>query len=718
MRSIYLTSALLSLAVSANSQLVNGGFEEWVPLPGYDVPVNPEQAFSNSNELTFFFWDVLSMYEVEGVSGSAMRVESTSNGDEVEAGYAVWGNPPDGDELLFTGGFPMTDSDVTGISCDLRYNINFNSPGFIIVQFKNDGVPAGEGSIGPGTYAFPLLGSQPEFTSMDFTFDPPVPSSIDECVIGFASNNVLDEETVAFEGNFIEVDNLVFIDSETPIPGGDFDTWLPANEVLVPEGWNVPPFFSLNLVERTTDAASGDYAVQLNSVAVGSEVLAALVYQGEAVDGQGVLPTVPVTGQLESISFAYKYETPGNDLGFAVVVLSEELNPSEEDLYFSGDFLEPSSEYSETTIDLSWVSELINVNYVAVAFLSSWDDDGGSGNSPVGGSTLYIDDVSLNTIADPCDVVVEIEQGDMLMLCPAEFATISVPDEFESYQWYRELMFGGEPELLDGETEAALQVDAVNFSVYNVWCEVSFDDCTVESSIIGIDSFVFVPTVIASTETAICEGETTTLEALGAQGTVAWFQNGIELEGENDQILMVTEPGTYMASIFPTECPDTELSSGIGVTIVVHPNPTPELQFGVDDEISVIGGDFVNFEWYYEGNLVEGANSSSIPFQSDSGGHYLVIVTDANGCQGTAEDVLFSVGETSAEQLMLYPNPANEHVVVNALHGEYMVFDLTGRMVDQGSAFGEQVVISVGHLASGSYFLFAEGAATRFQVQR
>lgn len=327
-------------------------------------------------------------------------------------------------------------------------------------------------------------------------------------------------------------------------------------------------------------------------------------------------------------------------------------------------------------------------------------------------------DVSLNTVTNPCDVVLEIEQGEVLLLCPEEITVVSVPDDFQSYQWYRQMMFGGETELLIGETEPTLEVDAFNFSVFNVWCEVTFDDCTVESSIIGVDSFVFVPTVIASTETAICEVESTTLEALGAQRIVVWFKDGVELPDENNTILTVTEFGTYIASIFPTDCPDTELSSGIGVTITVHPNPTPQLLIGVDDEISVIGVNFVNFEWFYEGDLIEGANTSSIPFQSDTGGHYLVIVTDSNGCQGSAEDVLFSVGEEDKAHFSIYPNPANDRLLVTSLRGEYMIFDLTGRMVEQSTIFGDQVYVDVAHLVPGIYFFRTGNATQRFLIQR
>ncbi len=714
MRQIKLTGALLLALVSAKAQLINGGFEDWSPMPSYDVPVTSEQAFSNSNDLTYYFWDILSMYEVPGVNGSAMRVETTSNGVDTEPGFAVWGNPPDGDELLFSDGFAMTDNEVTGISCDLRYNINFSSPGFIIVQFKYEGVPAGEGSVGPGTYAFPLLGSQANFTAMNFTFDPPVAAQIDECVIGFASNNVLDDEPVFFVGNFIEVDNLAFIGSDVPIPGGDFDTWQPANEVLVPDGWNVPQFFHLNFVEQTPDAASGNYAVKLNSVAVGDQVLSSLVFQGEEVEGIGVLPTVPVNGELESVSFSYKYETSGDDLGFAVVVMSEIPNPAAEDLFFYGDFLQPTDTYEAVTFDLSWINDNADINYIAIAFISSYIDNGEVGNTATDGSALFIDDVAINTITEPCDITVEIEQGAMLMLCPDETSIVSVPDEFESYQWYRQMMFGGEPELLDGETAHTLEINAFDFSVFNVWCEVAFDDCVVESTVIGIDSFVFVPTVIASTETSICEGESTTLEAIGAQGTVVWFQNGVELEGVNNPILTVTEPGNYLASIFPTDCPDTELSSGIGVIITVNPNPEPFL-FVDGNSVSVIGGEYIAFEWFYEGEPVAGETGSSIPFQSDSGGLYEVIVTDVNGCQGSAQDVLFSVGESDREPFKVYPNPANEQLVVSALNGEYMIFDLTGRMVEHNSAFGTNVVISVSHLAPGTYLLNSGGATLRFQ---
>jgi hypothetical protein len=48
------------------------------------------------------------------------------------------------------------------------------------------------------------------------------------------------------------------------------------------------------------------------------------------------------------------------------------------------------------------------------------------------------------------------------------------------------------------------------------------------------------------------------------------------------------------------------------------------------------------------------------------------------------------------------------------LRGEYIIFDLTGRMVDRSSVWNEPAVIGVGHLSPGVYMLNGDSGSIRF----
>lgn len=701
------------VSLIAQGQLVNGGFEEWDEIT-FDHPVGPEIPFTSSNFETVYLGGDASVFQVSGFADSWMRVESSLVNDEAIGGYAIWGNPPQGDDLLFTGGFPFNDANATGIVCDLNYDINPASPGFLIVQFQFEGVPVGGGNIGPGTYFFPISGEEVGFQQTEFLFDPPIGVSVDQCVIGFASNNLVDDEAEIFPDDFLEVNNLAFLNSDATIPGGDFEEWTPVESFFLPVGWVSLDAFFLNLYERTEDAYSGSYAMKMNTIQVGEEILAAFVAQGAPTE-EGFIPNIPVEEGFMGFSFQYKYEIEQEDEAFAIFFMSENENPVPDDVIFWGTPLAPTDEYTFVTEDFTEILELVNINYVGVAFLSSWNTAGkGEETTAQAGSSLFLDDVTILYETDPCDIVVEIEQGSMLMLCPGETTVVSVEDNYETYQWYRQMMFGGEVELLDGETTNTLEVNDFDFSVYNVWCEVTFDDCVVESTTIGIDGWVFAPTVIASDITSICEGESTSIEALGASGTVAWYLNGSLIEGENSNPLTITEGGTYVASIFPTDCPETEISSGVGVTITVNPNPEPEIVGGDDGDLMTTLT-YESYQWYINDELIEGATNQSIDIPGN--GVYTVVVTDSNGCVGEANVTISRVSDLEGQPFEVYPNPAVNEIRVSKVNGHYEIFDLTGRMVEQGTLFDTAPVISIAHLAHGVYILNTPQGSVRFMKQ-
>lgn len=74
---------------------------------------------------------------------------------------------------------------------------------------------------------------------------------------------------------------------------------------------------------------------------------------------------------------------------------------------------------------------------------------------------------------------------------------------------------------------------------------------------------------------------------------------------------------------------------------------------------------------------------------------------DPMGCE-----LAQAIQEPSEPTVLLYPNPATDHLVVEGAKGlRITVSDALGRVVWQGSSSGAQHVLRVGHWARGSYML-------------
>jgi uncharacterized delta-60 repeat protein len=110
--------------------------------------------------------------------------------------------------------------------------------------------------------------------------------------------------------------------------------------------------------------------------------------------------------------------------------------------------------------------------------------------------------------------------------------------------------------------------------------------------------------------------------------TYQWRRNGINVPGNNNDSLLVTQSGNYTVSIYVNSCPVT--SNGISVTINSLPNvptitPTGTITFcsGGSLTLSAPAG-LSSYSWN------TGATSSNITVTQS--GNYTVTVTNSNGC--------------------------------------------------------------------------------------
>jgi hypothetical protein len=116
-------------------------------------------------------------------------------------------------------------------------------------------------------------------------------------------------------------------------------------------------------------------------------------------------------------------------------------------------------------------------------------------------------------------------------------------------------------------------------------------------------------------------------------------------------------------------------------------------------------------------------NGSSVTANPTVTTTYSVIVTDGNGCQATDTTTLFVSGCTNiapvnaANEIHVYPNPANDKLTIAAEWGESRnavleLRNVTGEIVlviERGKVKGSyEVEIDISFLEAGIYFLDAK----------
>ena len=393
MKKILLPLFMGTMAISVNAQIDNGDFERWEKVLLFQHPAGASVNMSSNYE-TFFDNGLLNVTKVESDENSVLRIENISGTESIHPGYFIFGKTPT-DNLMFSGGNPIADVNMTGISMDLRYEMMDESEGFILVQFKDGNTPVGEGNYGAGTYFFPVSGSQ-DWNTSEFMFEYPIDPAANTCVVAFASADVINSDLPFALGSFMEVDNITFIGSESTFQGGDFEFWSQVEPLSVPEDCyvNLHPFEAN--YQQTTDAYAGSFALKLNSTLRDDYVDVGYALMGNKDDMGQIIPTIEL-GDNTILSFMYSY-TSQNDLGEAKLVFYNEMNGEFSTVYDHSIELTPNDDYQH--IDFPFGEEFaqleISATHMSIEFKSSIE----TVEIPaMDSSVLLLDNVSLgNTL--------------------------------------------------------------------------------------------------------------------------------------------------------------------------------------------------------------------------------------------------------------------------------------------------------------------------------
>ena len=169
-----------------------------------------------------------------------------------------------------------------------------------------------------------------------------------------------------------------------------------------------------------------------------------------------------------------------------------------------------------------------------------------------------------------------------------------------------------------------------------------------------------------------------------------------------------TEPGSYTITYTYTVgefISETQIGQ-----IVVYPIPEePTAEYTMAGNLlSCDCGAEVSINWYLDGNLITGVDTSS--FNPDENGVYWVEVVDENGCSAISNEVpviIQSIEDKFNSGLFkLYPNPTNDWlaVVVDQPGFLFDFYDSQGKLVFSASHASATSQVVRFNVASGIYF--------------
>lgn len=141
------------------------------------------------------------------------------------------------------------------------------------------------------------------------------------------------------------------------------------------------------------------------------------------------------------------------------------------------------------------------------------------------------------------------------------------------------------------------------------------------------------PSVSISGTATICDGETSTLSTATA-GTYQWYQDGSAIGGATNASVDISVAGNYNVMVTDTNnCADT---AAVAFALTVNSLPIVSVSgdaafcAGDDATMTASPAGANGYQWYLNGNMVNGATSAS--YTTNQAGSYNVEVTDANGC--------------------------------------------------------------------------------------
>ncbi len=221
------------------------------------------------------------------------------------------------------------------------------------------------------------------------------------------------------------------------------------------------------------------------------------------------------------------------------------------------------------------------------------------------------------------------------------------------------------------------------------------------------------PTATISGGAALCDDGSTTLLTIDLTGTPPWsliYTNGITTYTINNQnttpyLINTSDPGIYSVLVIQdTHCSGTTIGTAI---VDVFPIPqTPVITITGNDLVS---SSLLGNQWYKNGVEIPGANDQN--YTPSQTAHYFTVVTQNECVSDPSEDVYYVMTgsfEPDKEVLMIYPNPADDHIVIERGTTEPVMaelFSVEGKSLKRFVLKGKKTILDLKEMLPGFYFV-------------
>lgn len=406
------TFSLLCL-FSAAQNVPNRGFESWETDTIFEEPND-----WNTGNSWFFFNDSDSL----GVARSndaqhgmhSLRLKNFVSGGDTTFGLAfssgwVDGEPPN---LDWQDGFPLT-ANPDSLKCWMKFDLPAGDTGMVGIGIKNGGVVLWD-------TLWQYAGQQTSW--MEFAWDiPTLGQTADSAVIAFTSGN----PDSAKDGAWLMVDDVRLVGTSDTVPNGSFENW-EAIAFEEPNWWGATNSFAAVFddtasVVKSMDAHSGSYSCEITTTydETFDNKWSFISSSKQLPDSNGFTEGFEWNhGWADSLTFWYKYSTPGVDTGMAIVAFRRYDPVGDSVIWLSnnGALIPPTANWTQMSIPISGdTTETIDT--AIVIFTSSKGFFGDGDSTMVVGSQLHVDDMWIHWLCDWTDTTMTLFASDSASDC-------------------------------------------------------------------------------------------------------------------------------------------------------------------------------------------------------------------------------------------------------------------------------------------------------------
>lgn len=255
--------------------------------------------------------------------------------------------------------------------------------------------------------------------------------------------------------------------------------------------------------------------------------------------------------------------------------------------------------------------------------------------------------------------------------------------------------FNDPNEILWSTGETGVSIWVKEQGSYSVARKVT-ENCTAKSNFIEVNLRSTVDVNLRSSKgDTICVGDSTRLSANFGQKEYIWF------DGSTGLSKWVKEPGTYTIQVLN----NNGCYSYDTITISQRILEKPEIEL-IDSVLHVNTDKFV--QWYFNGEFVDGANSST--FKPELDGEVFVEVREG-GCSEFSDKFTYNINSVILSNILsIYPNPSNGEFSIELKNDQVLnsinIFDANGNLVySNNKNIKNQFKINLDNVSSGIYIL-------------